>query len=178
MWTIFASFNWFDSWFGIEKLNFPMFFMIYTTAQLGDISVMFRRCLLSGSILRLFSRILFFEFLFQPSLSQNIFSTFLTHISVLVRRFIRLLVTCPQSCNYAYSWGIISTENSSCKLIKCHYIRDWKLEILNGWHFMFHVNWRQTKLSKDGSACNKLYQNRQWSHQQIHGVLWQKTHIF
>ena len=140
MWTIFASFNWFDSWFGIEKLNFPMFFMIYTTAQLGDISVMFRRCLLSGSILRLFSRILFFEFLFQPSLSQNIFSTFLTHISVLVRRFIRLLVTCPQSCNYAYSWGIISTENSTCKLIKCHNIRDWKLEILNGWHFMFHVN--------------------------------------
>ena len=121
MWTIFASFNWFDSWFGIEKLNFPMFFMIYTTAQLGDISVMFR----------LFSRILFFEFLFQPSLSQNIFSTFLTHISVLVRRFIRLLVTCPQSCNYAYSWGIISTENSSCKLIKCHYIKHWKLEILN-----------------------------------------------
>ena len=129
-----------DSWFGIVKLNFPIFFMIYSTAQLGDISVMFRRCLLSDSILRLFSRILFFEFLFQPSLSQNIFSTFLTHISVLVRRFIRLLVTCPQSCNYAYSWGIISTENSLCKLIKCHYIRDWKLEILNGWHFMFHVN--------------------------------------
>ena len=95
----------------LKKLNFLIFFMIYTTAQLGDSSVMFKRCLLSDSILRLFSRILFFKFLFQPSLSQNIFSTFLTHISVLVRRFIRLLVTCPQSCNYAYSWGIISTEN-------------------------------------------------------------------
>ena len=60
-------------WVNVLKgIKYTIFFMIYSTAQLGDISVMFRRCLLSDSILRLFSRILFFEFLFQPSLSQNI----------------------------------------------------------------------------------------------------------
>ena len=51
---------------GIVKLNFPIFFMIYSTAQLGDISVMFRRCLLWDSILRLFSRILFSNSFFNP----------------------------------------------------------------------------------------------------------------
>ena len=60
-------------WVNVLKgIKYTIFFMIYSTAQLGDISVMFRRCLLSDSILRLFSRILSFEFLFQPSLSQNI----------------------------------------------------------------------------------------------------------
>ena len=42
-----------------------------------------------------------------------------------------MLVTCPQSRNYAYSWGIISAENSSWKLIKSHYIKDWKLEMVD-----------------------------------------------
>ena len=71
-------FTGYDSGFGILKTTLEIwiircFIIIYTTAQLGNINMVFRRCLLSDSILSKFSRILSFQFLFPPSLSQNNF---------------------------------------------------------------------------------------------------------
>ena len=122
----------YDSRFGIVKLDFPMFHYDLDDGSTGryqrDVQEMFVirwhfEIVLPNSLFR----IPFFTF----SQSKHVFNLFNSHVSFNKKGFIRLLVTFPQSCNYAYSWGIISTENSSCKFIKCHYIKVWKLEIVN-----------------------------------------------
>ena len=77
----------YDSRFGIVKLDFPMFHYDLDDGSTGryqrDVQEMF--------VIRWHFEIVLpnslFRFLFSPSLSQNMFLTFLTHASVLIKRF-------------------------------------------------------------------------------------------